>query len=116
FLNQHLDSLNAWHMQNRMMTDTSRITPRFEPGTERYDSAFNDIRSRKFTDGGSLFFDRSALYHVQAEYKFTPWGEKPKESSSKIHIGEFIFGGNARWYRPNSQGTIFSDTLTYTRE
>ncbi len=116
FLNQHVDSLNAWHIQNRMMTDTSRITPRFEPGTERYDSAFNDIRSRKFTDGGSLFFDRSALYHVQAEYKFTPWGEKPKESSSKIHIGEFIFGGNARWYRPNSQGTIFSDTLTYTRE
>lgn len=73
---------------------------RFEPGTARYDSALNAITSRtSFTEGGSRFYDKSALYHIQAERKFN------------IGAVEWILGGNYRLYTPNSRGTIFSDTV-----
>ncbi|NND95062.1 MAG: TonB-dependent receptor [Flavobacteriales bacterium] len=74
----------------------------FEPGTARFDSIFNDITGRTFAEGGSRFYDRSALNHVQGEYKFD-WKDI-----------NFTLGANARWYRPDSRGTIFSDTLSYT--
>ncbi len=100
----YADSLMLWHNDNRYRTDTEFArNPRYDEGTNPYDSAFNDITTRKFTDGGSLFFDRSALYHVQGEYKFKPeWAE-------------ITIGGNGRLYMPNTEGTIFADTLEYTR-
>ena len=73
-----------------------------EPGTARFDSAFAAITSREsYAQGGSLFFDKSALYHGHGEYKFTP------------KFMEIIIGANARLYLPNSHGTIFSDTSYY---
>jgi outer membrane receptor protein involved in Fe transport len=45
-----------------------------------------------------MFIDRSSLYHLQGEYKFTPG------------IANITTGGNCRIYRPRSDGTIFSDT------
>ncbi len=71
----------------------------YEPGTYEFDTAFTAITSKKsFAEGGSRFFDKSALYHVHGEYKFTPsWFD-------------IVVGANYRWYRPNSEGTIFSDT------
>jgi len=78
------------------------LDPFYEVGTARYDSLFNSVTSRKFTDGGSRFFDRSALYHVQGEYKFDN------------KFADFVSGFSARLYRPDSEGTIFRDTLSYT--
>ncbi len=73
---------------------------RFVPGSARFDSAFNAITSRtSFEEGGSRFYDKSALYHMQAEYTF-----------DTTKVGLFKIGGNGRLYRPNSRGTIFSDT------
>lgn len=73
---------------------------RFVPGTSRFDSAFNAITSRtSFEEGGSRFYDKSALYHIQGEYAF-----------DTTRIGQFRIGANGRLYRPNSRGTIFSDT------
>ena len=41
---------------------------RFVPGTPEFDEAFNDIRSTfNNQDGGTRFFDQSALYHIHAE-------------------------------------------------
>lgn len=72
--------------------------PRLEPGTAAFDTAFQDIISKTNQQGGSRFFDRSALYHIAAEYKF-------------LWIGfDFTAGGSFRQYSPNSQGTIFLDT------
>ncbi|MEM7036974.1 MAG: TonB-dependent receptor, partial [Bacteroidota bacterium] len=72
---------------------------RFEPGTAAYDSVFQDITSKTaFTEGGTRFFDRSALFHAHGEYKFTP------------SFMDITVGGNIRMYLPNSEGTIFSDT------
>jgi len=73
--------------------------PYLEPGTEAFDTAFAGITSRlTFGQGGSRFYDRSALYHIHGEYKFTP------------KIMDITVGGNFRLYTPNSAGTIFSDT------
>ena len=78
--------------------------PYFEPGTARFDSLFNDVTSRLFTEGGSRFFDQSSLYHAQGQYQ---WDTR---------YGKIRVGASGRLYRPNSQGTIFEDTLQYTRE
>jgi len=70
------------------------------PGSPIYDSIFNDITSRTFTDGGSRFFDRSALYHIMGEYSLEPF------EGYKMRIG-----GNFRLYRPNSRGNIFDEVI-----
>jgi outer membrane receptor protein involved in Fe transport len=71
----------------------------FTPGSKEFDTAFNGIINRRtFGQNGSMFFDRSALYHVHGEYKFTP------------SFGDITVGGNIRMYKPNSEGTIFLDT------
>ncbi|QQR88513.1 MAG: TonB-dependent receptor [Flavobacteriales bacterium] len=85
-----LDSVNS--------VNSGFVTPFFEPGTARFDSAFAAIASKRFTEGGSLFFDRSKLAHVMGEYRFKP------------SFGDIVIGGNHRWYMPNSAGTIFKDT------
>ena len=70
------------------------------PGSPIYDSIFNDVTSRTFTDGGSRFFDRSALYHIMGEYSLEPF------EGYKMRIG-----GNFRLYRPNSRGNIFDEVI-----
>lgn len=85
-----LDSVNS--------LNAGFVVPFFEPGTALYDSAFASITGKRFTEGGSLFFDRSKLAHVMGEYKFKP------------AFAEITIGGNHRWYMPNSAGTIFRDT------
>lgn len=77
----------------------SENQPFYQPGTARFDSLLNSVTSRKsYGEGGSGFYDKSALYHAQGEYKFTP------------AFADVITGGNYRLYAPNPDGTIFSDT------
>jgi iron complex outermembrane receptor protein len=103
FLLANSDSLMSWHARNRQLLDASASStglfpPRFEPGTPEFDDKFNSITSRLFTDTGTRFYDRSALYHVQGEHIFTP------------EFGKITVGGNGRLYRPESRGTILEDT------
>lgn len=74
----------------------------FEPGTARFDSLFNAIVSRKnnSTEGGTLFYDKSALYHAHGEYHI-----------KTSFLNDWVVGASTRLYRPNSDGTIFSDSL-----
>ena len=106
--NANLDLVTQFHEETRDLIDSMPSTPaampRFDPGTPRFDSLFNDITKRTLgQQGGSKFYDRSALYNIQGEYIFRP--------------GQFeiTVGGNGRMYRPDSRGTIFADTLTYER-
>lgn len=79
----------------------SRTIDFFEPGTVRFDSLFDAITSRKNNEeGGTRFYDKSALYHAHGEYHF-----KPK------FLKDLVVGANTRLYRPVSDGTIFSDSL-----
>lgn len=106
-------SANLWDMHElsaRVNADNSTNlasqTPRLEPGTPEFEAKFNDVTSRTFAEGGSRFYDKSALYHVHGEYKLKPWHWSP----------DIIVGANARLYTPETRGTIFSDTLQYTRD
>jgi iron complex outermembrane recepter protein len=101
-LGANADSLNYWHSLARDYADNQNIrngSQYLVPGTTQFDSVFNSIISKKsFGEGGTKFFDKSALYHIHGEYKFTP------------RISDVTVGGNYRLYTPNSEGTIFSDT------
>ena len=113
YANQYLyqnyyDSLQKYHAQVSNMTETtiSQLRggqARFEPGTARFDSAFKAITSRTNRQGGSKFFDQSALYHFAGGYQFKWLGV------------DFNTGANMRLYTPNSQGTIFLDTIENQR-
>lgn len=105
WLVQYEDTLQIWHqrLRSELNEDDRASLPVYEPGTQRFDSAFNDITGRTFTEGGALFYDRSALYHLHGEYRFN------------VQRYEFVMGSNYRWYRPETRGTIFQDTLSYER-
>lgn len=81
----------------------------FEPGTARFQQEFNSITSRLgYTEGGTRFFDRSALYHAHGEYKFNDL-VKPNQGGSVTDL-DLLFGANYRLYTPNSRGSILLDT------
>ena len=80
------------------LIDNVFLDPFYVPGTERFNEKLSEIRSKRFTEGGSRFFDRSALAHAMGEYRFKPV------------FGEIAVGGSFRQYMPNSAGTIFRDT------
>jgi len=84
----------------------SNNQPFFEPGTARFDSAFAAITSNpSFRGGGTRFQDASYMRHIQGQYDFDL-------SKIKSYLPKtFKVGGNYRYFNPNSNGTIFSDTL-----
>ncbi|MCF8237074.1 MAG: TonB-dependent receptor [Saprospiraceae bacterium] len=104
---QYADSMMAWHARAQAYANqTSNLpgvvsVPFYVPGTIRFQEEFDRIRSTKSGDqGGTLFFDKSALYHIHGQYQFDP-----------IWFDKIVVGGNYRLYKPNSEGTIFVDTL-----
>ncbi|MEO0468731.1 MAG: TonB-dependent receptor [Bacteroidota bacterium] len=90
------DSLNFWHSLARARADNNF----FQVGTAAYDSLFNQITTTPVNRGGTLLVDRSALYHLHGEYKFTPT------------FADFIVGANGRLYTPKTDGTIFKEFET----
>ena len=106
FIN-YADSLSEWHMLAQAFANLKSNLPNvqsedfFEPGSARFKAEFDRIRSTKSGDqGGTLFFDKSALYHAHGQYQIEPfWFDK------------ITVGANYRLYRPYSEGTIFNDTL-----
>ncbi|MDQ3016703.1 MAG: carboxypeptidase-like regulatory domain-containing protein [Bacteroidota bacterium] len=109
-VNNH-DSLAIWHSIAEAYANTKNthiekgISDFLAPGTPEFEAAFNDITGRlNNEDGGTKFYDKSALYHVHGEYTFTP-----------RFISEIRVGGNYRLYTPHSKGTIFYDSTTNIR-
>ncbi len=107
-LAENIDSLNAWHADTRNFADGegnfSFNRSRFVPGTPEFDSAFASITSKRtFLEGGSAFYDKSALNHGVVEYTFDH--KELNNNWLKIKLGV-----SARMYQPDSKGTIFSDT------
>lgn len=98
------DSLRYWHSQAEAYANTIGLPSQgnsayLEPGTAAFDSAFRSITSREtYAEGGSKFYDKSALYHIHGEYKWD------------LKILQLTTGANYRRYEPDSRGTIFSDT------
>lgn len=98
------ESLNRWHAEARSHADNSNTNLKYlVPGTEAFKAEFDRITStasgKRDLNGGTRFVDYSALFHLHGEHRFKPtWTD------------EIVVGANGRMYRPNSQGTIFSDT------
>lgn len=101
FVNDNTGLFTGYHDQvadSIAQIDNSELNPLYVVGTERFQEKLDEIRGKRFTEGGSLFFDRSKLVHGMGEYRFKP------------AFGELVLGGNYRQYLPNSAGTIFRDT------
>lgn len=102
----HQDSLRVWHNEAKTYAENTISSPDekgfYKVGTDEFDAKFNEIISSTSNDKGqklgSRFYDKSALYHVQGEYKIDN------------KIGLITLGGSSRWFAPNSNGTIFYDT------
>ena len=105
WLAENNDLLRQYHTEAAAYADgpaygTSDAVEFFQPGTARFDEEFAEITGSLRTEGGTQFFDNSALYHVHGEYKITPrWTD------------QITVGANARYYTPESRGTVFSDSL-----
>jgi hypothetical protein len=107
---QHADSLAYFHslVENWTNNGTAGIPMEgqygfFEPGSALFNSNFNQITSanNNDADAGTRFYDRSSLFHTQGEYQWKGAG-----------FIDYRVGGNARLYKPNSAGTIFTDDST----
>lgn len=85
------------------------ITPSFdfyEPGTQRFQDEFNRITSRiSYSEGGTRFYDKSALVHAHGEYRFNDVVKR-----GAITDFDIITGANFRQYMPDSRGSILLDT------
>jgi iron complex outermembrane recepter protein len=105
WLTNNQDLLTQLHQKaSKYAGETNTGIPFFEPGTAAFQTEFDRITSTKSSKrdlktGGTLFYDKSALYHLHGEYKFQP-----------KFTDELTVGANFRQYRPYSQGTIFYDT------
>ncbi len=98
------EQLTQWHSEAAEIANgpgrrQSTSVSFFEPGTQRFQEEFDRITGSLRSEGGTKFFDNSALYHAHGEYIFTPtWVDK------------ITVGTNARLYAPVSKGTVFIDS------
>jgi outer membrane receptor protein involved in Fe transport len=98
-LDANTDLIIAAHSNARDWADSQSNV--LSPGTEEFEEVFNDITSKiSYLEGGTGFYDKSALNHIHSEYQF-------KTENSKIKIG-----ANFRQYTPDSKGSIFMDTAS----
>lgn len=79
--------------------------PYYEVGTDRFQMAFDSITGNLVNNGGTKFFDRSALYHIHGEKQLKNVWQPNADSRLDLTVG-----GNYRLFTPNSKGTILLDT------
>jgi outer membrane receptor protein involved in Fe transport len=102
----YYDSLVLFHNLSRLNAAdaaTFKGNARLVPGTAAFDSAYQWVTTHTNREGGSGFFDHSALYHLMGEYRFN------------VGVFDIVSGGNLRLYAPYSRGTIFLDTVPNQR-
>lgn len=114
-LNANSDLIINNHNAVRDLTDFE--TNRLIPNTEEFEEALEDITSKIASEGGTGFYDKSALNHIHAEYQFKL--EKFQSNSDGINIIEkiksntdFKIGANFRQYSPETNGSLFMDSAS----
>ena len=85
-LNANSDLLISNHISTRNLTDLQ--TGRLIPGSNEFTKALEDIISKTALEGGTGFYDKSALNHIHSEFQFKP------------DFGVIRIGANFRQYRP----------------
>lgn len=103
-----LDSLTNGYSQDANLADVQTATGMatsaaalqwYGAGSAKFDSVRNIVVNDGRLSSGSKFIDHSALYHADVQY------------SIPVKPVDLIAGASGRYYKPNSQGTIFCDTL-----
>ncbi len=94
------------HLIARDFADNSNVdsfgnpkTPRFEPGSNEFQNAYESVISDPDFKTGSKFIDKTSLFHVEGNYDF----------KDIIKNGLIQIGGSFRQFKLNSEGTIFTD-------
>ena len=92
-------AFQSFHADNRSWMDMAYDPDSMLiPGSAAFEALKQSIITRPFTEGGSQFWDRSSLAHLHGQRAFDLAG------------GRLTSGASLRQYRPNSRGTLFSDT------
>lgn len=86
--------VNAAHLAGRANADNGR----FLPGSQQFEDAKRAARSAVIP-GGSLFADKTAMYHYEGQYNF----------KNQIKFMELMVGASFRYFDLQSNGTIFPD-------
>lgn len=112
FLALHSDSLTVFHEHSQIVANKGNFLGTTKdflvPGTPEFDKQFKEITGRiAYSEGGTRFYDRSALMHSQGEYQF-----KDLYSNNWINGLSLTVGASGRVYLPNSKGSILLDTGT----
>lgn len=101
FLQGLHDEVRGYANSSQTIAGTADVIgARITPGTPEFKASFEDITGRLFSEGGTRFFDQSALWHTQGERRF------------KVAKYTLTAGGSFRYYMPYSKGNIFSDTTS----
>lgn len=90
----------AAHTAARSAADVGR----FQPGTEAFNTSAAKAKSATIPTG-SLFDDKSALYHFEGQYNF-----RNQIARAELKGLDVMVGASYRLYDLNSNGTIFADT------
>ena len=100
----HQDGSASANQENPLDPGSS---PFLVPGTEAVQNRFEDIISRNaFSEGGTRFYDKSALFHLHGEKQFNDIYQ-----SGAITDLDLRAGANYRLYKPDSDGSILLDTF-----
>ena len=94
--------VSARNFAESAFPDPNVFQRRFEPETERFDSLRNLIVASREPGFGARIFDKSKLYHIEGKYDL---------DSFQDYFSRLTVGGAFRMVDPNSQGTIFTDSL-----
>jgi len=100
-LNANTDIIIAAHEATRALTDSDAHTfgtNRLIPGTVAFNEKLSEITSKIPIDGGTGFYDKSALNHIHTEYQFN------------ADFAIIKVGANFRQYNPDTKGSLFMDT------
>jgi len=102
-----IDLLQDFHDSLKVIVNTyspsnSSGSPYLDPNSEAFEEALKEITSKTHIQGGTGFYDKSALYHVHGEYHFKP-----------SFLDDLTVGANYRMYRPKSNRTIFDESIAF---
>lgn len=71
------------------------------PGSDQFNTLFNQVRSVPISKGGGLFVDKTNLYMVEGQANLSPVTHS---------FADIIVGANFKRYLLNSEGTLFADS------
>jgi outer membrane receptor for ferrienterochelin and colicin len=89
---------------NSIRSDAFAATMKTNPfgvGTSSFNNLMNELRFRRFKDGGASFIDNSRFYHAEFNYNFKDLVD-PKTLEIQV-------GGNVRRYDLFTDGTIYNE-------